>query len=90
MMTPMFKVRSVIAISITLLLTTTPVFAGVLYLSEIGTPISVGTAGVGGVTNTYGPDSVYTNPAGRSHWEAGLTTARISWAATRRKNQNWL
>ncbi len=60
----MFKVRSVIAISITLLLITTPVFAGALYLSEMGTPISVGTAGVGGVTNTYGPDSVYTNPAG--------------------------
>ncbi len=39
-------------------------FAGGLYLSEIGTPISVGTAGVAGVTNTIGADSVVTNPAG--------------------------
>ena len=46
------------------LATSAPAFAGGVYLSEIGTPVSVGTAGVANVTNTIGPDSVYTNPAG--------------------------
>ncbi len=41
-----------------------PAFAGGVYLSEIGTPVSVGTAGVANVTNTIGPASVFTNPAG--------------------------
>jgi long-chain fatty acid transport protein len=40
------------------------VYAGGIYLTELGTPISVGTAGVGSVTNTNGADSVFTNPAG--------------------------
>jgi len=40
------------------------VYAGGIYLTELGTPISVGTAGVGNVTNTEGADSVFTNPAG--------------------------
>jgi long-chain fatty acid transport protein len=40
------------------------VYAGGIYLTELGTPISVGTAGVGNVTNTQGADSVFTNPAG--------------------------
>jgi long-chain fatty acid transport protein len=51
----------------------TPVFAGGLYLSEIGTPISVGTAGVANVTNTIGADSVFTNPAGMT----GLDRNRV-------------
>lgn len=50
--------------SVALLLTATNTFAGGLYLSELGTPISVGTAGVGNVTNNIGADSVVTNPAG--------------------------
>jgi long-chain fatty acid transport protein len=34
------------------------------YLSEIGTPGSLGTAGVANPTNTISPDSAFTNPAG--------------------------
>jgi len=34
------------------------------YLSEIGTPGSLGTAGVANPTNTFGADSSWTNPAG--------------------------
>jgi long-chain fatty acid transport protein len=51
-------------VSILFLCITTPAFAAGLYLSEIGTPISVGTAGVANVTNTVSADSAFTNPAG--------------------------
>lgn len=39
-------------------------FAGGLYSSEIGSPTSLGTAGVNNVVNNVGPDSAWTNPAG--------------------------
>jgi len=39
-------------------------FAGGLYISELGSPGSLGTAGVNNVVNNLGPDSAYTNPAG--------------------------
>lgn len=34
------------------------------YISEIGTPMSLGTAGAGNPTNTFTADSSWTNPAG--------------------------
>jgi long-chain fatty acid transport protein len=34
------------------------------YISEIGTPGSLGTAGVGNVVNTISADAAWTNPAG--------------------------
>ncbi|MEH6633768.1 MAG: outer membrane protein transport protein [Halopseudomonas aestusnigri] len=40
------------------------VFAAAFYLSEFGTPSSVGTAGVGSTVNTDGADAAWTNPAG--------------------------
>ena len=40
------------------------VFAGGFYLPEVGSPGSVGTAGVANVVNNFGTDSVLTNPAG--------------------------
>jgi len=49
-------------------------FAGGFYLSEIGTPGSVGTAGVSNVTNTLSAESVYTNPAGMT----GIDDTRIT------------
>lgn len=56
---------SVVFLAFSLMLyVSTPALAGGLYLSEMGTPLSVGTAGVASVTNTIGADSVYTNPAG--------------------------
>jgi long-chain fatty acid transport protein len=59
----MFRLQLTISIAAILLMTTSA-FAGGLYLPEIGTPISVGTAGVGNVTNDVIADSVVTNPAG--------------------------
>ncbi len=47
-----------------LLLPATTTFAGGLYLSEIGTPVSLGTAGVGNVVNNASADAAFTNPAG--------------------------
>ena len=41
-----------------------PAQAAGFYLPEVGTPGSVGTAGVVNPTNTWGPDSTLTNPAG--------------------------
>lgn len=38
-------------------------YAAGFYLSEVGTPASVGTAGVGTTTNTRFADAVWTNPA---------------------------
>ena len=39
-------------------------FAAGLYLSEIASPGSLGTSGVANVTNNWGTDSAWTNPAG--------------------------
>ena len=47
-----------------LLLVTTSAFAGGIYLSELGTPASLGTAGSANVVNNVSADAVYTNPAG--------------------------
>ena len=60
----MFHLRLTLSITAVLLLTSTTLFAGGLYLPEVGTPVSIGTAGVGNVTNNVLADSVITNPAG--------------------------
>lgn len=60
----MMSYKHLASISILLAIMANPVYAGGLYLTELGTPISIGTAGVGNVTNTIGADSVFTNPAG--------------------------
>ena len=49
--------------SVTLLFTQTLSAAG-FYVSEVGTPGSLGTASVANPTNTFGSDSSWTNPAG--------------------------
>lgn len=38
-------------------------YAGGFYLATIGTPGSLGTAGVANPTNTFGADASFTNPA---------------------------
>jgi long-chain fatty acid transport protein len=53
-----------LSVAITLLLTTTSAFAGGIYLSELGTPASLGTAGSANVVNNKSADAVFTNPAG--------------------------
>ena len=69
-MTPL---KHILSITTILLVTSASAFAGGIYLPEIGTPLSVGTAGVAGVTNTIGVDSVVTNPAGMT----GLTEDQV-------------
>ena len=44
-------------------------FAAGLYLSEIASPGSLGTSGVANVTNNWGTDSAWTNPAGMTGLE---------------------
>jgi len=39
-------------------------FAGGLYLSQLNSPVSLGTAGVNNVVNNLAADAAYTNPAG--------------------------
>jgi long-chain fatty acid transport protein len=51
-------------IFITLLLISNSIFAAGFYLSDIGTPGSLGTAGVANPVNNEGADSAWTNPAG--------------------------
>jgi long-chain fatty acid transport protein len=51
-------------IFVSLLLISNSIFAAGFYLSEIGTPGSLGTAGVGNPVNNKGADSAWTNPAG--------------------------
>ena len=53
-----------LSIATTLLLAATSAFAGGIYLSEFGTPASLGTAGSANVVNNKTADAVYTNPAG--------------------------
>jgi long-chain fatty acid transport protein len=59
-------IRSVyilVIISTTCLLAKPAAAAG-FYFPEVGTPSSLGTGGVANVTNTYGADAAWTNPAG--------------------------
>ena len=60
----MFQLKHTLLAITVLMLATSSAFAGGAFLSEMGTPLSVGTAGVANVTNTIGADSAYTNPAG--------------------------
>ena len=73
----MILFNRVLVITAILLATSASAFAGGIYLSEIGTPLSVGTAGVAGVTNTIGADSVVTNPAGMASIDGDQATAGI-------------
>jgi long-chain fatty acid transport protein len=60
----MIRFRHLLITAIALSTISGSAFAGAIYLPEVGTPLSVGTAGVAGVTNTIGADAVITNPAG--------------------------
>ena len=46
-----------------------PSAAAGFYFPEVGTPSSLGTGGVSNVTNTYGADAAWTNPAGMTALE---------------------
>lgn len=62
----------VLSVMAATLATQTALAAG-FYLTEVGTPGSLGTAGVANPTNTYGADASWTNPAGMT----GLTEDTI-------------
>ena len=41
-----------------------PALAGGFYIDSLGTPSSLGTAGAGNATSSFGPDAAWANPAG--------------------------
>jgi long-chain fatty acid transport protein len=57
---------------VTALLATQSVLAAGFYISEVGTPLSLGTAGAANPTNNIGADSSWANPAGMT----GLNESR--------------
>ena len=59
----------VLAIVSATCLLTKPAEAAGFYFPEVGTPSSLGTGGVANVTNTYGADAAWTNPAGMTALE---------------------
>ena len=56
--------RTLFTVSTVLLALSQSGFAGGFYISEIGTPGSLGTAGAANPTNTFTADAAWTNPAG--------------------------
>ena len=59
------SVRLTAGVAIALLvLTAASVHAAGFYITEVGTPGSLGTAGTANPTNNQGADSAWTNPAG--------------------------
>ena len=55
--------RKFVTIAVALLVSQSVSAAG-FYISEVGTPLSLGTAGAANPTNTFSADSSWTNPAG--------------------------
>jgi len=64
-----FKHRLAVMLVPILLLIAQHSFSGGFYLPEVGSPGSVGTAGVASVVNNFGTDSALTNPAGMTGLE---------------------
>lgn len=63
------KTAAILALVLSFGLYVPGVFAAAFYISEIGTPGSLGTAGVANTTNTFGADAAFTNPAGMTGLE---------------------
>lgn len=64
------------------MLGSTMAHAAGFYLSEVGTPVSLGTAGSANVTNNVGPDATWTNPAGLTSVEDGVMSAGMQIVAS--------
>ncbi len=47
------------------------------YITEVGSPLSIGTAGAGNVTNNVGPAAAWTNPAGLTGIEDTVMLASL-------------
>ena len=67
------KMRSHIAQTVFLagaaLLATGQSMAAGFYLTQVGTPMSIGTVGVANTTNTWGADAAWAQPAGMVTWK---------------------
>ena len=68
-MNPHYTTAVRIFVGCTALLLTTSAQAAGFYISEVGTPGSLGTAGVANPVNTFSADSSWTNPAGMTGLE---------------------
>jgi long-chain fatty acid transport protein len=55
---------AIVAITVAVFSLTGSALAGAIYLTEVGTPSSLGTAGAGNVTEHRAPAAAWTNPAG--------------------------
>ena len=62
----------VVFLTVTMTLSAPPAWSAAFYVSEIGTPGSLGTAGVANVTNNFGADAAFTNPAGMTGLDRDL------------------
>ena len=62
----------IVLVTVTMTLSAPPAWSAAFYVSEIGTPGSLGTAGVANVTNNFGADSAFTNPAGMTGLDRDL------------------
>lgn len=60
-----------------------PAWSAGLYLTEVGTPGSLGTAGVANSTSRLGPDTAWTNPAGMFGVEQRTVVGGFSLAVPR-------
>jgi long-chain fatty acid transport protein len=55
----------------------TAAHAAGFYISEVGTPTSLGTAGAANVTNNWGPDAAWANPAGLTGMQDTVSSAGL-------------
>lgn len=70
------RIACIVFAGITYLAMTTANAAG-FYVQEVGTPHSLGTAGVANATNTWGADAAWSNPAGMAFIEQDQVFAGV-------------
>lgn len=61
------------------------VLAAGFYITEVGTPGSLGTAGAANPTNDFGADSAWTNPAGMTGLDKDMMVAGLQMVVPRNK-----
>ena len=64
-------------LTICLLLYGASAHAAGFYISEVGTPTSLGTAGAANVVNNWGPDAAWANPAGLTGVQGTVSSAGL-------------
>lgn len=66
-----------LVLPVVLLLVSQAVSAAGFYITEVGTPTSLGTGGVANPTNTHGADAAWTNPAGMTGLDSDMIVAGV-------------